>query len=306
MPKSDKATIAQRVDDVTNLLVAGAEFANLRQFASAHGWGVSDRQIRRYMKVAYRQMAKAARRDRQQLLGLHLKKRRALYARCVKANENRTALQVIRDEAALQGLYPPTKTGPATGDGQQPFPDPSDVTVSIRIRAARYVSAEMRNDQVELRLLEKASIYRTYLIADTNIASEVLNTMTNLYVKEQFGHAANYFYANCRDMATNHALPAWNFSMNVCAYQFWVNREGWNKFAEWLGVKGDDLVAINARDFKLTHGQEMLCALAPSADELLALAEQASLPPLELVTPEHHAKMWRQMFSSVCPEQSAG
>jgi hypothetical protein len=116
MSKSSKAIVTQRVDDVKRLLVVGAESSDIRKFALAHEWGLSDRQLQRYTKIAYRQMAKAASRDYRQLLGLHLSKRRALYARCVKANENRTALQVLRDEAALQGLYPATKIAHSNPD----------------------------------------------------------------------------------------------------------------------------------------------------------------------------------------------
>jgi hypothetical protein len=104
MSRSDKATVIQRVNDVLRLLLAGAEFAEIRQFASAHGWNVTDRQIRRYQEAAYRRVAKIAQRDQVQSLGRHLMQRRALYARAVKNNDLRTALQILRDEAALQGL----------------------------------------------------------------------------------------------------------------------------------------------------------------------------------------------------------
>jgi hypothetical protein len=116
MSKSSKAIVTQRVEDVNQLLVACAEPSHIRKFAVAHGWGVSDRQLQRYTKIAYRQMAKAASRNRRQWLGLHLSKRRALYARCVKENDNRTALLILRDEADLLGLYPGTKTAHSSPD----------------------------------------------------------------------------------------------------------------------------------------------------------------------------------------------
>ena len=39
----------------------------------------------------------------------------------MKANDLRTALQVLRDEANLEGLYPPTKFAPTTPDGKHPY-----------------------------------------------------------------------------------------------------------------------------------------------------------------------------------------
>ena len=109
MAKSTKPVVTQRQQDVYRLLLAGAEFAEIRQYASEKDWQVGDRQIRRYLDVAYRRLAKLTERDRQQLLGRHLGQRRALYARAVKEGDLRTALQILRDEAELEGLY-----GPAT------------------------------------------------------------------------------------------------------------------------------------------------------------------------------------------------
>ena len=81
MARSNKAVVTQREQEVYRLLLAGAEFAEIRQFASDRSWHVSDRQIRRYMEVAYKRLAKLASRDRQQLLGRHLMQRLAIYAR---------------------------------------------------------------------------------------------------------------------------------------------------------------------------------------------------------------------------------
>jgi hypothetical protein len=88
------------------MLLDGAEFAEIRQFASDSGWNVTDRQLWRYQRAAYRKVVKITERDRVGLLGRHLMQRRSLYARALKANDLRTALQVLRDEAELQGLYP--------------------------------------------------------------------------------------------------------------------------------------------------------------------------------------------------------
>ena len=106
MSRSDKGTVIRRVQDVLRLLLAGAEFAEIRQFASAQDWNVTDRQIRRYQEAAYRRVAKIARRDRLQLLGRHLMQRRMLYAHAIKDRDFHLALKILRDEAELQGLYP--------------------------------------------------------------------------------------------------------------------------------------------------------------------------------------------------------
>jgi hypothetical protein len=121
MAKASRITVTARIHDVLRLILAGAEFADIRQYAADHGWKVSERQVRRYIEVAHRHFADATERDRGQLLGRHLMQRRALYARALKANDLRTALQVLRDEAELEGLYPPAKFAPTTPDGQEPY-----------------------------------------------------------------------------------------------------------------------------------------------------------------------------------------
>lgn len=118
MAKSNKATMNNRVQEVLRLTLAGGEFAEIQQYAAQQGWNVEKRQLRRYLELAYQELGETAQRDRQHLIGRHLLQRRALYARCLKANDIRTALQVLKDEAALLGLYAPTKIAPTTPDGK--------------------------------------------------------------------------------------------------------------------------------------------------------------------------------------------
>ena len=45
MAKSTKSTVLRRVQDVLRLVLAGAEFADIRQYTSDLGWQVSERQV---------------------------------------------------------------------------------------------------------------------------------------------------------------------------------------------------------------------------------------------------------------------
>jgi hypothetical protein len=121
MPKSNKTTVLQRIQECVKLLLAGANFDDVCQYASQGAWNVSRRQVHRYVEAAYKRLAKSAERDRNQLLGRHMMQRRVLYARALKANDLRTALLVLRDEAALQGLYPPTKLAATSPNGEQAY-----------------------------------------------------------------------------------------------------------------------------------------------------------------------------------------
>ena len=171
MSRSDKRTMTQRVQDVLRLLLAGAEFAEIRQFALAQGWHVTDRQIRRYQETAYRRAAKIARRDQVQLLGRHLMQRRALYARAFKAQDLRTALHIVRDEAQLQGLYP-SPNAPNKAHAAQGASAPRRIAgprLTRRQRTVRRLAAEAKGDQVELRLVRETAQHHWYDLDETEL-----------------------------------------------------------------------------------------------------------------------------------------
>lgn len=135
MNKTDKNTVRQRITEVLQLVLHGAETADIRQYASENGWGVSDRQLYRYVEEAYKEIAPILDRDRQELLARHYMQRRALFARCMKLNDYKTALQVLKDEAELQGLYPAKKIAPTSPDGTEPY-DGGLAAILPELRAA--------------------------------------------------------------------------------------------------------------------------------------------------------------------------
>jgi hypothetical protein len=116
--KSDKTTVRQRVEEVLQLRLVGAEFADVRQHASAAEWNVSTRQLRRYIAHGDKILAATLEKDRDKLINRHIAQRRALYARAMSVSDYGTARAVLKDEAELLGLYPGKKmelTGNAGG-----------------------------------------------------------------------------------------------------------------------------------------------------------------------------------------------
>ncbi len=112
MAKSTKATVAQRVEDVLTLRLAGAAFVQIRQYASENGWGVGDRQLWRYIQSSDDLLAADLEPDRRKNLALHLAQRRLLYNRALETGDFRTCLAIQRDLAQLQDLYPTGKREP--------------------------------------------------------------------------------------------------------------------------------------------------------------------------------------------------
>jgi hypothetical protein len=118
--KASSSTIRARVEAVLTLLLDGAELWDVRQYVSEKqsaaeapwmipegGKALSERQIRRYCERAEDLIQEAQRTNRRKLIRRHLARHWRLYAKSVGAGDYRAALACLRDEAELQGLYPP-------------------------------------------------------------------------------------------------------------------------------------------------------------------------------------------------------
>jgi hypothetical protein len=114
----------KRVEAILEIRLAGAEFADIRKYATENGWQVSDSQLWRYVRRTDDILAETLERDRQKLLNRHLAQRFALYARAMSVSDYRTALAVLKDQAELQGLYPTTRSGPEGPEARSPVPVP--------------------------------------------------------------------------------------------------------------------------------------------------------------------------------------
>jgi hypothetical protein len=117
--KSTKAEVAQRVEEVFKLRLGGAEFADIRQHASApeQQWNVSDRQIWRYVAAADKLVKERFDAKADHLLARHCLQRRLLYAHAVGAGDFGTALRILDSEAKLEGIIPATRTELTGKDG---------------------------------------------------------------------------------------------------------------------------------------------------------------------------------------------
>lgn len=107
-PKPKKATnavVLQRVEEVLAIRLDGAQLHDIRRYASENGWGVSDRQLERYIEKADQLLVERRQRKWKRLTALHVARREALYARALQAADFRTALAVLQDMAKLQNLY---------------------------------------------------------------------------------------------------------------------------------------------------------------------------------------------------------
>jgi hypothetical protein len=106
MAKATKAEIAQRVEEVLSIRLAGAGFPEILQYATEKQWDVRERQLWEYIHRSDELLAQAMEKDRGKRLALHLAQRRLLLNKALEVGDIRAALAVLRDSAQLEDLYP--------------------------------------------------------------------------------------------------------------------------------------------------------------------------------------------------------
>src|SRR4051812_4933953 len=102
MGKATQAEVERRVNHVVDLLLNGAGYSDISQVAAQEGWPLGERHLRECLARATAVLQEQNRKDRQELLSLHLARRERLYALCLNNGEFRVALEVLRDSAELQ------------------------------------------------------------------------------------------------------------------------------------------------------------------------------------------------------------
>lgn len=300
MGKSSKAETDQRVQEVLKLTLAGAEFPEIQQFARQQGWDVSERQLRRYIECAYRDVAQLSERDTDQIKGRQLMQRRVLFARAMKLGDIRTALSILQDEAKLLGLYPPTKIAPTTPDGKQPYTPFGISTIPRRERVVQLLAAECNEDLAQQKLLEQVSPRLVYTVADTLVPLQMLNTMCLIYVCEQLEFAGTVVHALwCATIDPEHE-EFWTLTGCCSAYRFRIGEDAWREFTDEFDIDADALVRQNHCGQLLNRCAGNIRQRAPSEDEMRLLFEEDHLSTEQLLTTEDLSESWREMFLSAC------
>lgn len=108
--KSDKTTIRARVEEILQIRLRGAQYADIVKHAEENKWDVGERQIRNYIAQGDEILEQTLERDRQRLLNRHLAQRQTLYAHAFASADYATAKAILKDEAELLNLYPAKRT----------------------------------------------------------------------------------------------------------------------------------------------------------------------------------------------------
>jgi predicted DNA-binding protein (UPF0251 family) len=297
MAKSTKVTTHLRLDEVLKILLAGGDYEDIRQYAAVKGWKVSERQLRRYMQQAYERLADATQQNLKSLMGRHLMQRRGLYARALKANDIRTALMVLKDEAELQGLYPAVKIAASKAEEVYPHSYESGPPLSRKERFIKHLQAEATGDTEQLRLIEQVTPIATYRFQDILMPKTLLCTCALMHIAELLDHASMLFMATFEATRTPEKFDAWNFIAECHAYRYRIETDAWNIFTQELGVDGDWLVKANHRGSALELLGERICELAPTYERMVDLFESEGEDPQKLVTAKASAREWRDLIN---------
>jgi len=136
------------------LRLLGAELLDIRQHAAASDppWNVSDRQLFRYIADADDLLATMLESNRTRLFARHVGQRRALFARCMATSDYRTAAGVLKDEAAMLGLY---------GAASKPTAA-TEATIESAADVAKMLAARLREvDQADMPAAERTRLTAT-------------------------------------------------------------------------------------------------------------------------------------------------
>ena len=103
--QSDSAEVARRVEAVLRIRLDGAQHHDIVAYAEEQKWGVSDRQVRTYIRRADELLVERRDTNRRRLVARHVAQRESLFARAVNGADYRTALAIVDSLAKLQGLF---------------------------------------------------------------------------------------------------------------------------------------------------------------------------------------------------------
>lgn len=294
MAKADQSMMRERVEEVTRLLLAGAEFADIRKYAQERNWQVSDRHVRRYIERAYSGLQKYGRRQQGQLLGRHLMQRRALYARSVKAGDVRTALQVVRDEANLLGLYQSGKGQSAAAASSHAIP------IALNKRISMILAAEARADKRELELLAHADVTIGITLPDSALPIVHLEVLAMIHVVEQLDAAVLYLHATSElswdEGSEDDGIQRRMLAM-FGAYLYRTGKEAWAKFTTRAKLDGEHLVRSNYAGQALILCDGWLCACAPSSSMVMDVMREAGMAATRVVTADDLAASWQRLYT---------
>ena len=128
MPKSTKAEIEQRVNEVYDLLINRITYQAILGYGASK-WGVKERQMNVYIARARERLRELNRESEEERLASAMASYNSLFARQVAEKDYKGARQTMDSIIRLQGLAGKDRKNPQSGLGQKGYVgiDPEEV-----------------------------------------------------------------------------------------------------------------------------------------------------------------------------------
>ena len=120
MPKSSKAEIEQRVNEVYDLLITRITYQAILGYG-AQKWGVKERQMNVYIARARERIKELNKESEEERLATAIASYNSLYARQVAEKDYKGARQTMDSLIRLQGLAGKDRKNLETGLGQKGY-----------------------------------------------------------------------------------------------------------------------------------------------------------------------------------------
>ena len=247
--------------------------------------------------------------------------RRAIYARSLKNGDLRTALQTLRDEAELEGLYPSPQASAEQSLKHQLGIQSSPL--SRKELVARQLAAEAKGDEKEQAVVKSLTPTGLYTLPSTTMPIAHLHILTLIYIWEQLEQTASFLHAmweyaiceiqgknseekpNEQDVENPHEESCdgsgWLDIGMVAAYRFRIGQEAWELFCAGIGVDGQLLVEGNYQGGMLELAEGRMSLSAPHEGQMPEiLARMGREGPLSVKTARDLARSWKELFEKVC------
>jgi hypothetical protein len=114
--KATKAEVKQRTSQIIKMMTLGVSRADICQFASDN-WQIDDRTTDRYIKRANDYFAETSVIDRDEQIGIAMRRYNDLYQKNMRIDDYKAALATQKELSNLLGLNAPKRTEHTGADG---------------------------------------------------------------------------------------------------------------------------------------------------------------------------------------------
>lgn len=270
MPKCDKVTKDGRIEEVRRLLIAGAGISEIEQHASRSSWGVSLRQVQRYITAANNKLAQGSRITLRAFVGKQMQQLNHLYSRGYKDGKYDISLQALKSQVKLMEL---AEAFQEKGEKQVRQVVGRETSVPLEERIKRYLEAEHKGDETSQKLIEGTGRILQLAFYDFQLGILLLKQFDLQITNQQLADLAQLLLAQRLLVSTGdeEVFGQARFAATFLSYRFNAWEVAWKKFLAKHGLTPSLVRGRHAQDPIDRSMREVISESAPSEEELKVL-----------------------------------